>query len=66
MTLGSCVHSVVGCGATRPKQVCFQTRDKNNPTSKWPFDKDGIPKPAVVAISGDLIEKMNHLNQIEV
>lgn len=43
-----------------------QTRDKNNPTSKWPFDKDGIPKPAVVAISGDLIEKMNHLNQIEV
>jgi secreted PhoX family phosphatase len=43
-----------------------QTRDKNNPTSKWPFDKDGIPKPAVIAISGDLIEKMNHLNQIEV
>ena len=43
-----------------------QTRVKNNPTSKWPFDKDGIPKPAVVAISGDLIEKMNHLNQIEV
>ncbi|WP_062058914.1 PhoX family protein [Aquimarina longa] len=43
-----------------------QTRDKSNPTSKWPFDEDGIPKPAVVAITGDLIEKMNTLNQIEV
>ena len=43
-----------------------QTNDLNNPTSKWPFDKDNIPKPSVVAITGDLIEKMNHLNQIEV
>ncbi len=43
-----------------------QTTDINNPTSNWPFDKDGIPKPAVVAITGDLIEKMNNLNQIEV
>ncbi|GGD18287.1 PhoX family protein [Hyunsoonleella pacifica] len=43
-----------------------QTVDINNPTSTWPFDKDGIPKPAVVAIKGDLIEKMNYLNQIEV
>ncbi len=42
-----------------------QTKDVNNPTSKWPFDKDNIPKPAVVAITGDLIEKMNYLNQIE-
>ncbi|MEL6989195.1 MAG: alkaline phosphatase PhoX, partial [Bacteroidota bacterium] len=42
-----------------------QTRDLNNPTSKWPFDEDNIPKPAVVAITGDLIEKMNKLNQIE-
>ncbi len=42
-----------------------QTKDKNNPTSKWPFDKDNIPKPAVVAITGDLIEKMNKLNIIE-
>lgn len=42
-----------------------QTRDLKNPTSKWPFDKDGIPKPAVVAITGDLIEKMNLLNKIE-
>ncbi|WP_010135689.1 PhoX family protein [Ochrovirga pacifica] len=41
-----------------------QTKDLNNPTSKWPFDSDGIPKPAVVAISGDLIEKMNYLNQL--
>jgi len=40
-----------------------QTRDLKNPTSKWPFDKDGIPKPAVVAIKGDLIEKMNTLNK---
>ena len=42
-----------------------QTQDKNNPTSTWPFDNEGIPKPAVVAITGDLIEKMNKLNQIE-
>jgi len=41
------------------------TRDKSNPTSKWPFDADNIPKPAVVAIQGDLIEKMNMLRQIE-
>ncbi len=41
------------------------TQDIKNPTSKWPFDKDNIPKSAVVAIQGDLIEKMNQLNQIE-
>jgi len=43
-----------------------QTKDLNKPTSKWPFDKDNMPKPAVVAITGDLIEKMNKLNQIEI
>jgi len=43
-----------------------QTKDLNNPTSKWPFDGDNIPKSAVVAITGDLIEKMNKLNQIEI
>ena len=43
-----------------------QTRDLNHPTSKWPFDEDNIPKPAVVAITGDLIEKMNRLHQIEI
>ncbi len=42
-----------------------QTTDLGSPTSKWPFDEDGIPKPAVVAITGDLIEKMNYLRQIE-
>ena len=42
------------------------TKDVNNPTSTWPFDEDNIPKSAVVAITGDLIEKMNKLNQIEV
>ncbi|WP_353778373.1 alkaline phosphatase PhoX [Winogradskyella sp. 3972H.M.0a.05] len=42
-----------------------RTTDLNNPTSKWPFDGDNIPKPAVVAITGDLIEKMNKLNLIE-
>ncbi|MEM7552255.1 MAG: alkaline phosphatase PhoX [Bacteroidota bacterium] len=42
-----------------------QTTDLENPTSKWPFDEDNIPKPAVVAIQGDLIEKMNQLRQIE-
>ena len=42
-----------------------RTTDLNNPTSKWPFDDDKIPKPSVVAITGDLIEKMNNLNKIE-
>ncbi len=42
-----------------------QTTHLNNPTSKWPFDEDNIPKPSVVAITGDLIEKMNNLNKIE-
>ena len=42
-----------------------RTTDLNNPTSKWPFDQDKIPKPSVVAITGDLIEKMNNLNKIE-
>ncbi|WP_248723164.1 PhoX family phosphatase [Seonamhaeicola sp. ML3] len=42
-----------------------QTTDKANPTSQWPFDGDNIPKPAVVAITGDLIDKMNYLNLVE-
>lgn len=42
-----------------------ETRDKKNPTSTWPFDGDNVPKPAVVAIQGDLIQKMNLLRQIE-
>ncbi|SEL49216.1 hypothetical protein SAMN04487910_2621 [Aquimarina amphilecti] len=41
-----------------------QSIDLNTLTSKWPFDKDDIPKPAVVAITGNLIEKMNNLNKI--
>ena len=39
-----------------------QTKDINNPTSTWPFDEDNIPKSAVVAIKGELIEKMNRLH----
>ena len=39
-----------------------QTKDLKNPTSTWPFDEDNIPKSAVVAIKGDLIEKMNRLH----
>ncbi|KAA1245086.1 PhoX family phosphatase [Aquimarina sp. RZ0] len=42
-----------------------QTKGLSFPTSTWPFDEDNIPKPAVVAITGDLIEKMNVLNKIE-
>ncbi len=42
-----------------------QTMDLETPTSTWPFDEDKIPRPAVVAIQGDLIEKMNQLRQIE-
>ncbi len=41
-----------------------QTTDLSKPTSHWPFDDDNIPKPSVVAITGDLIEKMNRLNQL--
>ncbi len=41
------------------------TRSLNEPTSKWPFNADHIPRPAVVAIQGDLIKKMNKLRQIE-
>ena len=40
-----------------------QTTDVNKPTSLWPFDEDNIPKPSVVAIKGDLIEKMNTLSE---
>jgi secreted PhoX family phosphatase len=39
-----------------------QTKDLKNPTSTWPFDEDNIPKSAVIAIKGDLIEKMNRLH----
>ena len=39
-----------------------QTIDKASPTRQWPFDGDNLPKPAVVAIQGDLIEKMNRLS----
>ena len=42
-----------------------QTKEVTNPTSRWPFDEDNIPKPAVVAITGDLIEKMNRLHLLE-
>ena len=41
------------------------SESKKKPTSLWPFDDDNVPKPSVVAITGDLIEKMNKLNQIE-
>ncbi len=41
-----------------------QTKDLKSPTSKWPFDGDRLPKPSVVAIKGDLIEKMNRLNEL--
>ncbi len=43
-----------------------QSKNLNSFTSNWPFDKDNIPKPAVVAITGDLIEKMNKLSKIEI
>ena len=42
-----------------------QTRHVEDPTSTWPHDGDNIPKPSVVAITGDLIEKMNNLREIE-
>jgi secreted PhoX family phosphatase len=41
-----------------------RTKDLKNPTSEWPFDGDRLPKPSVVAIKGDLIEKMNRLVEV--
>ena len=32
-----------------------QTTDLTAPKSLWPFDNDGIPKSAVVAIQGPLL-----------
>ena len=39
-----------------------QTQSLEAPTSTWPFDADGIPKSAVVAIQGPLIERMHALD----
>lgn len=39
--------------------------DINHLTSNWPNDESGIPKPAVVAIKGDLIQKLNQLRLLE-
>lgn len=33
-------------------------------TSTWPHDHDGIPKPSVVTIQGDLLDKLNNLDQL--
>lgn len=41
-----------------------ETTDLAKPTSTWPFDGDNIPKPAVVAVTGELIEKMNRLGEV--
>ncbi len=40
-----------------------QTVSVENPTSTWPHDEDGIPKPSVVTIEGDLLDKLNYLNE---
>lgn len=32
-------------------------------TSTWPHDEDGIPKPSVIAIKGDLLDKLNHIRE---
>ena len=32
-------------------------------TSTWPQDEDGIPKPSVITIKGELLDKLNRLNQ---
>lgn len=43
-----------------------QSKSVTDLTSHWPSGKeDDIPKPAVVAITGDLIEKMNFLQEVE-
>lgn len=41
-----------------------QTQSLDAPTSLWPFDDDRIPKSAVVAIQGPLIEKLNQLQKL--
>ncbi len=34
-------------------------------TSKWPHDKDGIPKPSVIAINGKLLDKFIELKKLD-
>ena len=41
-----------------------QTQSLDAPTSLWPFDDDRIPKSAVVAIQGPLIQKLNQLQKL--
>ena len=41
-----------------------RTQSLDAPTSLWPFDDDRIPKSAVVAIQGPLIEKLNQLQKL--
>lgn len=33
-------------------------------TSTWPHDADGIPKPSVITIEGDLMDKLNYLKEL--
>lgn len=34
-------------------------------TSRWPHDEEGIPKPAVITLQGDLLEKLNYLDKLD-
>ena len=34
-------------------------------TSTWPHDEDGLPKPSVITIEGDLLEKLNFLDKLQ-
>ncbi len=37
----------------------------NQLTSTWPHDEDGLPKPSVITIEGDLLEKLNFLDKFQ-
>lgn len=41
-----------------------KTTNLNRPTSTWPHDGDGLPKSSVITIEGPLIDKLNHLAEM--
>lgn len=41
------------------------SKSKERPSSCWPHDADGLPKPSVITIQGQLLDKLNGLNKLD-
>lgn len=41
------------------------SKSLNKLTSTWPHDEDGLPKPSVITVEGDLLEKLNFLDKLQ-